>query len=75
MVQPKVDTCLSSASHFSPLTCRLSVVLQPDKGDYRENSRVVFCPNKERSFEPFICLDLHGLNKISFTHLSQKFNK
>ena len=24
----------------------LSVVLRPDKGDYPENSYVVFCPNK-----------------------------
>ena len=32
--------------------------LDLDKGDYPENSRVVFCPNKQRSFEPFMRLDL-----------------
>ena len=26
-------------------------------GIFQENSHVVFCPNKQRSFEPFICLD------------------
>ena len=25
---------------------------------YPENSYVVFCPNKQRSLEPFMCLDL-----------------
>ena len=29
-----------------------------DKGDYPENLRVVFCPNKQHSFEPFMCLGL-----------------
>ena len=38
---------------FSSLNCCLCVVLQLDKGDYPENSRVVFCPDKQRSFEPF----------------------
>ena len=28
-----------------------------DKGDYPEKVQV-FCPNKQRSFEPFMCLDL-----------------
>ena len=35
-----------------------SVVLQLNKGDCPENSRLVFCPNKQRSFEPFMCLEL-----------------
>ena len=35
-----------------------SVLLQLDKEDYSESSHVVFCPNKQRSFEPFMCLDL-----------------
>ena len=30
----------------------------PLKGDYSENSHVVFCPNKQRCFEPFNCSDL-----------------
>ena len=25
---------------------------------YPENLLVLFCPNKQRSFEPFLCLDL-----------------
>ena len=29
-----------------------------DKGDYPENAHVVSCPNKQRYFEPFMCLDL-----------------
>ena len=42
--------------------CCLSAVLELNKHDYPENSRVVFCPNKQRCFEPFMCLDLqHGL--------------
>ena len=40
------------------LNCCLSVVLQLDKEDYPENSHIVFCPNKYRYFEPFMCLDL-----------------
>ena len=36
---------------------RLVVLLQLEK-DCPENSRVVFCPNKQHSFEPFMCLDL-----------------
>ena len=48
-----------STSHFSQFNCCLNVVLQLDKGDYPENSHVVFCPNKQRSFEPLTCfLDL-----------------
>ena len=31
---------------FSPFNCCLSVVLQLDKGDYPEDSHVVFSPNK-----------------------------
>ena len=37
--------------------CCLSAVLELNKHDYPENSRVVFCPNKQRSFGPFKCLD------------------
>ena len=40
---------------FHRITC-LSVVLYPEKGAYPENSRVVFCPNKQRSFEPLMCV-------------------
>ena len=39
---------------FSLFNCCLSVVLQLEKGDYPENSHVVFCPNKQRYSEPFI---------------------
>ena len=28
------------------------------KGDYPENSHVVVCPSKQRSFEPFMSLGL-----------------
>jgi len=28
-----------------------------DKGDFPVNSHVVFYPNKQRSFESFMCLD------------------
>ena len=40
---------------FYRLTVVLSVVLQLiiDEGDYPENSHVVFCPNKQRSFLTF----------------------
>ena len=44
---------LSSTSHFSILNCCLSVVSLLDKGHYPENSHVVFCSNKQRSFELF----------------------
>ena len=45
-------------SHYSPCNCCLSVVLYPEKGAYPENSHVVLCPNKQRSFEPRMCVDL-----------------
>ena len=35
----------------------ISVVLQLDQGDYPENSRVVFCPNKYPSILTFMLLD------------------
>ena len=35
-----------------------SVLLQLDKKDDPESLHVAFCPNKQRSFEPFMCLDL-----------------
>ena len=41
-----------------PFSCCLSVVLQHDKGDYLENLLVLSCPDKQRSFETFTCLDL-----------------
>ena len=44
--------------HFPPFNCCLNVVLWLDKGDYPENSHVVFCPYKQRSFQPFTCLGL-----------------
>ena len=28
------------------------------KGDYPEHLQVAFCADKQRSFEPFMCLDL-----------------
>ena len=34
------------------------------KEAYPENSRVVFCHNKQRSFEPFMCLDLGDNRRI-----------
>ena len=40
--------------HFSQFNCCLSVVLQPDEGDHPQNSHVVFCPNKQHYFEPFM---------------------
>ena len=43
---------------FSPFNCCVSVVLWLDKGDYPDNLQVVFCPDKSRSFESFMCLDL-----------------
>ena len=36
----------------------LSVVLQPDKGDYADNLLVLSCTNKRRSFEQFMGFDL-----------------
>ena len=56
--QPKADKCPSSTSHFPPFNCCLSVILYLNKGDYLKNVHVLFCPNKWRSFEPFLCLDL-----------------
>ena len=49
---------------FSPINCCLSVVLKLDKGDYPENSHVVFCPNKQRYFEVLLCVDLHQQKQI-----------
>ena len=43
---------------FSLFNCCLSVVLWLDEGDYPRNWYVVFCPNKQLYFEPFVCLDL-----------------
>ena len=48
--------CLSS-SHCSPFNCCLSIILSLDKRDYTETLHAEFCPNKQSSFEPFMCLD------------------
>ena len=51
--QRKPGKSIGSTSHCSPFNCCLY------KGDYPENLHVAcFCPNKYRSFEPFLCLDL-----------------
>ena len=50
VAHPKADKCPSSTSLFSPFNCCLGVVLWLEKGDYPENSPVVLCPDKERSF-------------------------
>ena len=47
---------------FSPFNCCLTVALQLGKGDYPENSHVVFCPNKQRSFEALMCLDVRTVS-------------
>ena len=44
--QMKTNKWFSFPSHFSSFNSCLSVVLLLDKGDYPENSHVVFCPNK-----------------------------
>ena len=43
---------------FSLFNYCLSVVLYIDEGDHPQNSHVALCPNKQRYFEPFMCLDL-----------------
>ena len=48
------DNIFSSVSHCSPFNCCLSVVLWLDKGDYPENSHVVFRPNKLRFVVVFV---------------------
>ena len=53
----------NDASRFSPFNCCSSVVLELDKRDYPEHSHVMFCPNKQRSLEPFMCLDCHRAGK------------
>ena len=45
---------ISFFHRFSPFNCCLSVVLWLDKGDYPENSHVVFYLNKQRSFKTFM---------------------
>ena len=40
-----------------PLVFVLPSAWRNDEGDNPENSRVAFCPNKQRSFEPFMRLD------------------
>ena len=46
--------CQGLNKRSNRFNCRLSVVYL-DKGDYPENLHAVFCPNKQRSFEPFMC--------------------
>ena len=43
--------------HHTAFNCYFNVVLQLNKGDYPKNLHVVFCPNKQRYFEPFMHLD------------------
>ena len=57
--QKRKEKWISSPSRFSQSNCNLSVVLQLDKRDYPENSQAAFCPNKQRYFETFMCLDLN----------------
>ena len=58
---------------FSLFNCCLSVVLQLDKGHYPENLQVVFCPNKQHSFEPFTCLDQCNCEQKSFQNVSAEY--
>ena len=44
--------------HFSPFNSCLIAVCSLVKGISQEVCRLCYCPNKQRSFEPFICLDL-----------------
>ena len=46
--------CMSSFHRFLPFFHCLVSFHKLDKGDYPENSHVVFCPNKQRYFEPFM---------------------
>ena len=59
---------------FSTFNCCLSVVLQLDKGDYPEHSHVVFCPDKQRSLEPCMCLDLGKRTQLLGTSTSCLFS-
>ena len=45
--------------------------MQPDEGDCPENSPVVFCPNKQRSSQPFYVL----VTIVSFIIQSGQSNK
>ena len=47
------------------------VFMQPDKGDYPENSPVAFCPNKQRSSEAFYVL----ATTVSFIIQSEQSDK
>ena len=76
------DNIFSSVSHCSPFNCCLSVVLWLDKGDYPENSHVVFRPNGWLYFEPFMGLGLANdkylqtdLLLIAYTCMAQKTNR
>ena len=55
--QSKKVQRISSPSHFSTFFAVLIVKVSfcIDKGDYTDNWHGVFCPNKERYFEPFMC--------------------
>ena len=64
IAHPQKDKWISSPSNFFsflPFNCCLSVVLLLDKEDYPKNLHVVFCPNKQRYFVPFMCLDLRSM--------------
>ena len=75
IAQPKQDQWISFPSHFSSFNCSLSVVfLQLDTRDYTETSHVAFCPNKQRYFEPIVCLDL-DINHVWEGHSTFKRNR
>ena len=58
---------------FLPFNCCLSVVLQHNKGDYPENSIVVFCPNKKRSLNS-LCVLIMVINTRGMT-MTMKYEK
>ena len=49
---------MSIIKQLNMFNCCLSAILWLEKGDYSENSQVVFCPNEQRYCEPFTCSDL-----------------
>ena len=71
-----LEECLASLSiPFFVVFHRLTVVYASfcslKKGDYPENSHVVFCPNKQRSFESVMCFD-PGINTFEEKQLEEK---
>ena len=55
VAEPKADKCLSSTSHFSLFNNVLGFFCSLTKRDYPQNWHVLFCPNKQLSFQPFMC--------------------